>query len=556
MPACLHFFRNNIKSFSLLYAILLGVSLVACEQSPNPQNSSVSDGTMSSPLPIELAEYGINDNNLLVYIIVDGDAVNTRLCTNLRVSTDGTSTSFSCSVDLPIGPHSLAINFFILDGVYGKVEIATSSPIDVDIDASQPTPAPFGTATYDYSIDTDKDGISNFDELVNGWDPSVYNTSLISVSDSIAPNNDKLLAFSNTIINNSRSATITFTNDGNNALTIGNIGDSDALAVPFSITNDNCSAQSIAVAASCSITVVFSPISAADFVDSFNIPTNASNVPPGSPLIINVTGTGDPQPIPNISISDSISPATDKTLSFADSKIGTVVTGTVTVVNSGTATLTLGSVGGSNPLAAPFAKTTDTCSNASLAPNSGCSLTITYSPTASGSLSDSFDIPSNDPDQPSVLFTVSGYSYRCRILSTARTSSATATNPDGVGQLFAPCDNGKITTIAVDVLSKTSIKIAAVLGIQDTAPLTTVLPYTQNVTLVPGANIIKLKTPYTISTKVATYAFGIQPPTGTSISLWLGPAPIKTAGGAVIISGKTFTPVVPDSNLEFLINVE
>lgn len=67
----------------------------------------------------------------------------------------------------------------------------------------------------------------------------------------------------------------------------------------------------------------------------------------------------------------------------------------VTVQSTGQAALVLGTVGGGNPLAAPFSIASDSCSGRTLQPAESCVLGVRFAPTAAGTFNDSFDIPSN-----------------------------------------------------------------------------------------------------------------------------------------------------------------
>jgi endonuclease YncB( thermonuclease family) len=78
------------------------------------------------------------------------------------------------------------------------------------------------------------------------------------------------------------------------------------------------------------------------------------------------------------------------------------------VSNSGTADLVIGTVASADPLAAPFSIVTDDCSGETISPGGNRTLTVRFGPTANGSFSDSFDIPSNDPNTPSVIVTLTG----------------------------------------------------------------------------------------------------------------------------------------------------
>jgi VWFA-related protein len=82
----------------------------------------------------------------------------------------------------------------------------------------------------------------------------------------------------------------------------------------------------------------------------------------------------------------------------------------VQVTNLGTANLSLGQIAQANPLAAPFEIFDDNCSRVSLAPNASCSVVVRFKPTdlTSAAYTDSFDIPSNDADEPSLTVNVAG----------------------------------------------------------------------------------------------------------------------------------------------------
>jgi hypothetical protein len=95
---------------------------------------------------------------------------------------------------------------------------------------------------------------------------------------------------------------------------------------------------------------------------------------------------------------------------FGDVTVSNTLDQTITVENDSgaNANLVIGNIAQANPLAAPFSIAADTCSGQTLTPGSACSLTIRFAPTAAGSFTDSFDIPSNDPDENPVTFNVSG----------------------------------------------------------------------------------------------------------------------------------------------------
>ncbi len=111
---------------------------------------------------------------------------------------------------------------------------------------------------------------------------------------------------------------------------------------------------------------------------------------------------------PNIAVTDSVAPIGDFMIPFGNVTEGNTSDQTVTVTNSGNADLVIGTVASANPIAAPFSITANNCSGQTIAPAGTCTLTVRFAPTAVGAASDSFDIPSSDPDTATVTIGLSG----------------------------------------------------------------------------------------------------------------------------------------------------
>ena len=119
-------------------------------------------------------------------------------------------------------------------------------------------------------------------------------------------------------------------------------------------------------------------------------------------------GGGGGAGTPDITVTDSVLPDNDLQVPFGNVVMGVNSDRTVTVTNNGAADLVIGAIASVNPLAAPFSIPTDNCSNHTIAPAGSCTLTVRFSPTAEVTSNDSFDIPSNDPDENPVTVSVSG----------------------------------------------------------------------------------------------------------------------------------------------------
>jgi len=95
---------------------------------------------------------------------------------------------------------------------------------------------------------------------------------------------------------------------------------------------------------------------------------------------------------------------TPTSLTYADQAIGTTSAAqSVTVANSGDAALFINSAAtrGANPL--DFTQVSDGCSGLTLAPGTSCSVSITFSPTASGTRSGTFIVTDNAGNSPQTV---------------------------------------------------------------------------------------------------------------------------------------------------------
>jgi hypothetical protein len=97
-------------------------------------------------------------------------------------------------------------------------------------------------------------------------------------------------------------------------------------------------------------------------------------------------------------------------LAFGSVTVGNSADQALAVTNTGNANLSVSTLASANPLAAPFDRVAgqDNCSNQTLTPSTSCTVAVRYAPTSTGPHNDSFDIPSDDPDTPSVTVSTSG----------------------------------------------------------------------------------------------------------------------------------------------------
>ena len=197
--------------------------------------------------------------------------------------------------------------------------------------------------------------------------------------------NPTTLSFGNVNIYSSSDKTVTVSNNGTLSLNIGTVTDPSS---PFSIVSDNCTDQTLAQSASCTITIRFSPETEDDFNSTFNIP---SDDPDENPVTVALTGTGGWFGTPDIDVSD-LSP------SFLNIIPGVNADQTLTITNQGDGYLNITSI---TPPSVPFSIVSgqDGCSGTSVTPSESCTVKIRFNSATPGAFDSSISISSNDPDE-------------------------------------------------------------------------------------------------------------------------------------------------------------
>ena len=183
----------------------------------------------------------------------------------------------------------------------------------------------------------------------------------------------------------SPTANITVSNPGTTPLTFTSFVSSGDFALQTN-TTDPCPTGStpLAVGASCTSSVTFTPTAAGTRSGSLTV----TDTVPGGPQALALNGTGQAPTV-------TLAPAS---LTFAAQNIGTTSAAqTVTLTNGGTGTLTITSIAAS----AQYAET-NTC-NGSVAQGASCTVSVTFTPTASGTVSGTITFTDNATASPQTL---------------------------------------------------------------------------------------------------------------------------------------------------------
>jgi len=193
------------------------------------------------------------------------------------------------------------------------------------------------------------------------------------------------LTFSTQLVGtSSASKPVTLTNTGTATLTITSISVTGADPTDFSETN-TCG-SGLAAGASCTINVTFKPTVKGTRTASVSVADNA----PGTPQTVSLTGTG------------TVVKLAPSSLNFGSVAVGhTSAAQTVTVTNTGTVSLSITNIGITGTNAGDFSET-NTCGS-SLGTGASCSVSVAFTPRATGSRIAQLSISDNGGGSPQTV---------------------------------------------------------------------------------------------------------------------------------------------------------
>lgn len=300
------------------------------------------------------------------------------------------------------------------------------------------------------------------------------------------------LTFGNQLVGTiSASQTIQLGNRGPQPLGISDIAVSGANASEFTVIH-NCPAM-LAATSNCTITVTFAPAAQGAHVGVLTITDTSSD----GPQTVQLAGTGATKDIV------TLSPAT---VNFGTILEGATSTQTVTLTNSGSSALNISKFA---VVGADYAQT-NTCGSPVPA-GATCTVTVSYSPTSSGTNQTRIDIMDDAVSSPqSIALTGSGTEFL--LAGTVTTQTIVAGNTAQYALTLTPSA-----------------------GTRDTVTLScTGAPATLNCTVTPANQTFTSATVVPVAVNVTTTARGSVPPVG----LWrfFAPVPIEIVTAMLVIS--------------------
>jgi hypothetical protein len=254
------------------------------------------------------------------------------------------------------------------------------------------------------------------------------------------------LTFPSTAINaTSASQSVTLKNTGTSTLTFTS-SPTISGANGSAFKGSTSCATSLAAGASCSVTFTFNPTAAGTFTATLSFYDNG----PASPQTVSLSGTG--AGVPAITFSPN-------TLTFASTNDGSSSAAqTVTLKNTGTGPFTLTSIitGGSSP--SSFSQT-NSCGN--LAAGGSCTVSVTFKPTAAGTLNASLSFADNATASPqTVSLTGTGVASAPSVTLSVTSLSfpVTAVNATA-GYAYSPAQAITLTNSGTGTLTLSSIAL-------------------------------------------------------------------------------------------------
>lgn len=303
---------------------------------------SIPDTAPGSPHIVGLSGTGVSGPNLTITpsnLVFNSQQLNTTsTAQNVTITNTGATATFS--LISASGSGFAQTNNCTTLGTGASCTIAVTF-----------TPTSVGAQTGSLSITDDAAG-----------SPQTVALSGTGVGQSAVTLSSTSLDFGSVNVGSTSTAqTVTLSNTGAGPLAIASIlatGD-------YSVTN-NCG-NNLSVGANCTLTITFHPTGANTRAGAINITDNA----PASPQAIALTGVG----------VGAVATLSQTSLTFATQTVGTTSAAqTVTVTNTGNATLNITSIYSTNP---QFGQTNDCTST--LAATASCTISVTFGPTAAGS---------------------------------------------------------------------------------------------------------------------------------------------------------------------------
>jgi len=235
--------------------------------------------------------------------------------------------------------------------------------------------------------------------------------------------NPTSLDFGTVNVGSSDQLPLTITNTTAAPITVLSI----AATGDYASSNGTCptAKTTLATGATCTLQITFTPTTPGTRTGTLSLTTDATTLPLTVPLT-GIAALAQLEIIPGA-------------LAYGSISVNSPAVFTLNLLNTGTAPVTNIASSITGPNAADFAVTSP-CSTTALAPNQGCTATITFKPSAIGARAATLSITSSDPNSPATLpLTGTGVQASNGIftLTVGGSTSQTLTVPSGAPASYA-----------------------------------------------------------------------------------------------------------------------
>jgi 6-phosphogluconolactonase (cycloisomerase 2 family) len=268
---------------------------------------------------------------------------------------------------------SLTISSIAASGDFGETDNCISPVAPLGTCTLTLTFSPNASGTIDGAV-TLTDNAANSPQTLN-----LTGTAIGPVSFSPAS-----LSFPSTAIGSTSSAlTVTVTNKQSTALTVSGT----SVSGDYAVSSNTCSG-SIASGGTCTVKVTFTPTVSGTVSGAFTLSDSA----PDSPELVALSGKGTGTVTQTVTFSPtSLTFTTQSTSSTSAGK-------KLTLTNKGTSSLLIGTVAASGDYAE-----TDTCAGQTIAVNGTCTITVTFTPSTTGSIKGAISVSDAAVTSPQVV---------------------------------------------------------------------------------------------------------------------------------------------------------
>ncbi|MBS1841096.1 MAG: choice-of-anchor D domain-containing protein [Acidobacteria bacterium] len=290
-----------------------------------------------------------------------------------------------------------------------------------------------------------------------GTSPAVVNLSAnVVASTGNLQSDQSSLAFGSVTNGNNLTKQVVLTNTGTAAVQISAVS---VTGTGFTVSGVSTPAT-VNASATATLSVKFAPTATGAVTGSLTVTSNSQ----GSPITISLSGTGTATPTGNLQSNQS-------SLSYGNVNTGTNSAKQVVLTNSGTAAVTISSVAATGAGVSVNGIATPTTLN----PSATATLTVTFAPTAAGSVTGSVKVTSDAPGSP-LTIPVSGTGVQPAIsISPASFNFGNIVAGQNSSKSFTVTNTGSATlTISQLSISATGYSVNGLSAPSNVAPGTSV----------------------------------------------------------------------------------